>query len=219
MTTATEKGTPAVTTRTQTVEPPERIIHRDLAGRVASYLPARDDMTPRDIAKLADSLIGVGMRLAGIIHDEDPADAASLVAGLSPDRAWALPFVMAAMIDIEKTPRELFAWAHVKVPNSLTGATSVAPPSLLLRSRPRPGLLLECGTRGAWDRHRAHGEEPCDACWIAHRGWEADKKQRQRDRRNARRRELARNKRYTATAPLQTALMFDIAQEASNAAA
>ena len=154
-----------------------------LARKVAQFLPPRPDLTEADLVKLADSLIGVAMRLAGIVHDEDPADAWSLCEGLSDDRRWALPFVMAAMIDIEKTATQLLAWAHIKVPSSLIGATSVAPSSLLLRERPRPTKLAECGTQAAWERHMAHGEEPCDIDWIAHRGWEAEKKQRQRNTR------------------------------------
>jgi len=163
-----------------------------MARKVAQFLPPHPDMTEAELVKLADSLIGVGMRLAGIIHDEDPADAWSLVEGLSDDRRWAVPFVMAAMIDIEKTATELLAWADIKVPFSLIGATSVAPSSLLLRERPRPTKLAECGTQAAWDRHIANGEEPCDSDWIAHRAWEAEKKQRQRrDRSGERARQRA----------------------------
>lgn len=163
---------------------PERIVHPDLAGRVAAVLPRRKDMTPAELVQLADSLIGVGMRLAGIIHDEDPAHAARLLDALTPDRQWALPFVMAAMVDVERSARELLEWAPFQTPGGLLGATSVAPAEVLLRATTKPSRVKECGTDAAWRRHKYHGEEPCDIDWIAHRAWENDKKKAQRQRRN-----------------------------------
>ncbi len=217
------EGTSVSTPTAAPAQPAERMVHPQLAGRVATILPARPDMTPADMVKLADSLIGVGMRLAGMVHDEDPQDAAQFVAGLAPDRVWALPYVMAAMIDIERTATELLAWAPFTVPNGLVGATGVAPSSVLLRARPRPTQTLECGTPAAWERHVAHGEEPCDACWIAHRGWEADKKQRERDARKGRPPQCAAERareRATAEADRQAefTLFTTIDEESSNAA-
>jgi hypothetical protein len=157
----------------------------DIARRVASILPPRDDLTEGELIALADSVIGVALRVTGILRDEDPAEAGRLYEGLSEDRRWALPFAACAMLDYDKTPREMLGWAPACLPGRLAGATSVSPASVLLRSRPRPGRVLDCGTERAWQWHKDHGEEPCDACWVAHRAYEADKKAARRFLREA----------------------------------
>jgi hypothetical protein len=153
-----------------------------LAGHVASLLPPRSDLTDDELIELADSVIGVALRITGILRDEDPKAAGELVDGLTDDRRWALPFVAAAMVDYDKTPRAMLEWAAVCVPQRLTGATAVSPPAMLLRSQVRRTRYAACGTDKAWHLHMDRGEEPCDVDWIAHRAWENDKKAEQRNR-------------------------------------
>jgi hypothetical protein len=44
---------------------------------------------------------------------------------------------------------------------------------------------LDCGTHAAYNRHRAHGETPCEACRVAERDYNRAAKRASRERRTA----------------------------------
>ncbi|HET9893765.1 MAG TPA: hypothetical protein VFQ44_02415 [Streptosporangiaceae bacterium] len=119
-----------------------------------------------------DKCVGVALRLAGIIHCEDPQEAGDLVNQLTLDELLMLPFVLAAMVDVDKTPGELLGWLDYTPPNPLRRVTAVAPPSVLV-SAPRPRRHdAECGTHTGWESHRKHGDSPCEPCEIAEAAWQ-----------------------------------------------
>lgn len=141
----------------------------DLVDLVAGWLPSCGvpDDRMRDVV---DSTVGVALRLAGIVHDEDPADAAELVDGLTDEQRRVLPFVLAAMVDIDKTPGELLGWTWYAVPDRLRRVTAVAPAYVLL-DQDRNRALAECGTRKGFLAHIGKGEDVCTACRIASDAW------------------------------------------------
>jgi hypothetical protein len=168
-----------MTTRPHVTQQETRMRPADRLARIIPPLPAA---TADEHRKLIDSTIGAALMLTGILRDQDPAEAAEFYAGLADDRRAMLPFVMAAMVDVDKTPRQLLGWANYLQPVRLDGATAMSPASVVLRANPRPTRSKECGTQGGWTDHRSAGEEPCDGCWIAHRAWDADRKARGRQR-------------------------------------
>lgn len=118
-------------------------------------------------------VIGVAMRLGGIMQDEDPAEGVTLIGELGAADRAALPFVAAAMVDLDKTPSELLAWAGYRPPNSLRSVTGMAPATALLNSdNKRSSRSAECGTNNAWIDHAQRGEPPCKPCQIARAAWE-----------------------------------------------
>lgn len=144
------------------------------AGQLAMLVPSQAP-DPGHAATVED-VIGVALRLAGMVHDEDPADTAGFMAGQPPEVLAALPYVLAAMVDVDRTPRELLAWLEWPQPIRYRGATAVAPPSALLAARPRPDRGRECGTEGGWKEHGRLRERRCDLCEIAHAAWRRDEK-------------------------------------------
>jgi hypothetical protein len=151
-------------------------------------------MITTDPDALAASLIGPAMRLAGIVHDEGPDAGAELLKSLTGEQRQALPFILAAMIPVDKTAGELLGWVPGAVgqaavpPARLRALTPVAPAVDLLGNRQRhsrrgAGGDFECGTPEGFRHHQRCREEPCDACTIAYR---ASDRTRHRDMRAAR---------------------------------
>lgn len=67
-------------------------------------------------------------------------------------------------------------WTLRKVARALDLDLFVAPPMSPSRMRqPRP-----CGTPSAYDRHRVHGEEPCEPCRAAYREYHRERKRAKR---------------------------------------
>ncbi|MEU4513250.1 hypothetical protein AB0G05_27450 [Nonomuraea wenchangensis] len=100
----------------------------------------------RDRDAYAERLVQVACNLACAVRDDGPDAAAAILATLTPEDRAALPVVMAAMIPIELPSGVLLAW-HTGTPTNRQG-------------------LEPCGTHAAYNRHKAHGEDPCDACVV-----------------------------------------------------
>ncbi len=123
------------------------------------------------VGAVAESVIGVALRLAGIIHDDDPAEGAALVAGLDDEQRTVLPFVLAALVDVDKTASEMLGWLGWTTPGPLGRLTAVAP-AYALQLQPRPTNSVSiCGTRDGWRAHHRDGDEPCEACRIGNDAW------------------------------------------------
>ena len=69
---------------------------------------------PRARDRLFASVTGPAVELAWIVRDGDPDDGAELIAGLSPAQQAVLPFVLAALVDVDsgRTPEQMLAWAR-----------------------------------------------------------------------------------------------------------
>jgi hypothetical protein len=172
------------------------------AGQLAAIVPAPEGVTAAEHARTVRDAIGVALRLTGMVRDEGfPAETAEFVAGQPAAVMAAVPYVLAAMVDDAKTPRELLAWLGWAPPNRYVGVTAKAPASVLLASRPRPDRSRECGTEGAWEEHQADGTR-CRACETAHDALARDEQARARP---ARRRAAPA---VTQIRPAQTALPF-----------
>ena len=119
-----------------------------------------------------DGALGAALRLSGIVHLEDPADAVELVAALNAEQAKALPYVFAALVEIDKTPGELLAWIPgYQAPKRLSRVTAVAPASVLLDQPKARQHDAQCGTHKGHERH-LRGGEPVDVeCGIAEDAW------------------------------------------------
>jgi WhiB family redox-sensing transcriptional regulator len=67
------------------------------------------------------------------------------------------------------------------------GATSERQRGRVRRERggvQTPVIIAQCGSTGAFHRHRKNGEEPCDACWVAYRAANAERRIKDRQRKN-----------------------------------
>lgn len=60
--------------------------------------------------RLAQTLIPVAAELAATVRDYGPDDVAAVLTRVDPEALPALAVVLAAMVDVERTPRELLAW-------------------------------------------------------------------------------------------------------------
>lgn len=98
----------------------------------------------------ADRLAAVAVELVQRVRDDDPQDNGRWLAGELPDPAdqFALCFVLAAAVPDERPWAHLTAWARLPRGGRTLGPNELAP----------------CGTRAAYRRHLAHGEDPCDDC-------------------------------------------------------
>ncbi|GEM_PF-4664478 len=125
----------------------------------------------------ADRLAAVAVELAVRVRDEPAATNGAWLARKLPDPAdrWALCFVLAAAVPIDKPWRQLTAW------------TTAPPAPVTPIAKPRPGRpkgraerqpVKPCGTRAAAHRHRYHGERICDPCLEAEREHDRNRKRR-----------------------------------------
>jgi hypothetical protein len=106
-----------------------------------------------------EPLAKVAMELAQRVRDDDPAAVGRWLAATLPDPAdwWALMFVLAAAVPDDRSWQHSTAWTLS--PGRHRGANELEP----------------CGTRAAYRRHLAHGQDPCDACKEGNRTWERDR--------------------------------------------
>jgi hypothetical protein len=140
-------------------------------------------LPPEQMSDTVDQVLGAAMRLAGIVHLEDPAESLALIAGLDGQQRALLPFILAALVDIDRTPGELLSWVPgYQAPKRLARATAAAPPSVLLDQVKARQHDAECGTHGGFLRHVKHGE-PVDAeCGIAEKAWRRTARPKRRRR-------------------------------------
>jgi hypothetical protein len=64
-------------------------------------------VTPEQRGDLAEALVPVATRLAGAVRDGDPHAVACLLAKVPAAAKDDLAVVLAAMVDVDRTPREL----------------------------------------------------------------------------------------------------------------
>jgi hypothetical protein len=127
-------------------------------SRAAAPAPA-----PRQRGDLAEAMVPLAARLAGAVHDRDPAAVACLLGKVPAGAKDALAVVLAAMVDVDQSPRDLLAWVRWDErgqPRPAPGAGA--------SGRRGPRSLKPCGTPAAYTRHRRRGEQPCQACKRAH---------------------------------------------------
>lgn len=110
----------------------------------------------------ADRLAAVAVEMVVRVRDDDPDSNRDWLLSALPDAfdREALSFVLAAAVPDDRTWRQLTAWTRRRRP---------------VGRHPQP-----CGTRAAWRRHLAHGEQPDRACEDAARKWERMRGQRRR---------------------------------------
>jgi hypothetical protein len=161
------------------------------AHRLAAIVPAQPRTSLAAHRALVEDTLGVALMLTGMVRDEGPAAAAGYLAGLPADQLAVLPFLLAALVDVDRTARELVAWTGWAQPVRYDGATALAPASSLLHAHPRPTRSPECGSEGGFGEHIAGGSPPCTRCLIAHDAHIRDEAVRARKPRRPRRRPAA----------------------------
>jgi hypothetical protein len=154
---------------------------RSAPDRLARIVPPPGPLTADAHRAVVEDAVGAALMLTGIVRDLDPADAAEFVAGLPVGQAEILPYVLAAMVDVDKTSRELFAWLGWRSPVRYDGATAVSPGSTLLHRNPRTARSRDCGSEGGWREHGRDGSRKCERCLIAHDAYVRDERARDRD--------------------------------------
>lgn len=109
----------------------------------------------------ADCAKPLALELVGAVRNFDQQGVRDILAVAD---LPALAVVLAAMVDDERSERELLGWLPETQGFGL-GRPPKRPPT------PRGGLQ-PCGTHAAWTRHRSRGEEPCEACWVGEREYQ-----------------------------------------------
>lgn len=116
-------------------------------------------MTERSVT---ERMVPTACQLTGHVHAHDKKAIYNLIRRLTPEEAYALIIVLAAMIPQDHTARELLAWTEQPL------------------TRPRIVKLRPCGTHAAYCRHKARGEEIDTRCLHAERAYQRDRKREQR---------------------------------------
>lgn len=113
------------------------------------------------MGELAESLIWPAIDLVGLVRggEGDREAIGEFLSAMTEQERWALPVILAAMVDHDRAPADLFGWISfdehgrpLREPRALT---------------PRWRTQVEHGTAGMFARHIAAGETPCDACEAA----------------------------------------------------
>jgi len=128
--------------------------------------------------QLAEQLIWTAIDFVGLVKRNGGAEAVGeFLDDLGDDERDALPVILAAMVDDDRTPDEMLSWVTwdehgcpLKQPRSVT---------------PRYRTKVDCGTAGAYRRHLELGEEPDPACEQAAAAERERSQDRQRRRREA----------------------------------
>lgn len=142
--------------------------------------PAHDDCDNDADARrgeLAAALVPVAADLVYRVHEGSRGTVGALLHSLTGEQLRALPVVLAAMVDPDRSLGELLGWVtwdeHGR---PLPGAPPAAPQPAAGPAR----AVRPCGTHTASSRHRNRGEDPCPRCRDAERAY-----QRARPRRGA----------------------------------
>jgi len=128
------------------------------------------------LGELAAECVPLAAELACLVRDEGRAAIARFLRPLGgdriPERARALLVVLAAMVDIDRSPEDLLAWVDFGPSARLPFDPSVPP-----GGRPAGS---GCGTYAAYARHKARNEPVDPACQDAARAYWAGRKRAQR---------------------------------------
>lgn len=114
---------------------------------------------------LPEWAISHSQRLIGAVRDYDSTAVNALLMLPEPDLKL-LALTLAAMVPDDRSPAELLIW-NDKIDD------------LIARRRGELAGLKPCGTRAAWMRHKANGEQPDPACEEANRAYQREAKRRQ----------------------------------------
>jgi hypothetical protein len=132
--------------------------------------------------KLAEQMVPAALEFACLVRDQDAEAIGAWLQALTGQERDVLPLVLAAMVDVERTPQELLAWVTFDEEGwALPGDAEMvlwAP-----RQRARHAPVQPCGTWAAAQRHRKNREPPCEPCRDAEREYEALKRERKRQER------------------------------------
>jgi hypothetical protein len=112
---------------------------------------------------ITERMVPIACQLAGHVRAHDKRAIFNLIRDLTPNEAYALVVVLAAMIPTDHTAGQLLAWTE-QLPTRAANARVVA--------------LRPCGTHAAYWRHKANNEPPCADCRQAERAYQRERKQR-----------------------------------------
>lgn len=98
-----------------------------------------------------DQLVAIAMQLCARVRDDHPEANGRWLTAVAPDPEnwWRLLFILAAAVPDDQTWSELTGWIN----------------------QPAVEGLRPCGTRSAYERHRARGEDVDEACHEAYRAY------------------------------------------------
>lgn len=108
--------------------------------------------------------------LAAAVHDEGPRQVAAIVRPLTRQDLAEVAVCLAAMVPVDQTPTQLLAWNDEPDPAIALAAGTVEDAT----------GLEPCGTHAAFNRHKLRGEQPCDACVVGERRYQARRPPRRR---------------------------------------
>lgn len=118
-------------------------------------------------ADLAGRLVPVATDLVIRVREEGRDSVGELLGQLTDPERWALPVILAAMVDPGAPVGDLLCWVIRYASPVLTGL-----------GRP----LRPCGTHAAFVRHKARGEPVDVACADAERAYQRSRRRRSRRR-------------------------------------
>jgi len=141
---------------------------------------------------LLDSLVADAAGIAWRVHDEDPADVWAELAGTDRLRLEQLACVLAAMVDVDRTPAQLLAWTEGEpVPvvcrccatyRPKAGRRHVCLSPAALSARGADGACRGCGGLFVRDEPRQRYCSPGCSRDARRRTWRASKRRKARER-------------------------------------
>lgn len=116
----------------------------------------------------AERLVQVALDLALLVRDEGPEAIASFLGRLTAGDRYRLLTVLAAMVDVDRTPDDLLSWVTWdESGRPLEGMTPVLP--IFSGEDEELTPYVDCGTIRAWYRHARAGcrTAEAEACGCA----------------------------------------------------
>lgn len=144
--------------------------------------PERPSEEARRAGDTGERMVHVAGRLISLVRDEGHVyEITAALRALKAGELEALAVTLAAMVDPDKTPRELLAWVTWD-----EHGNPMPPPVEPAQPTPAERWTQPCGTHAAFNRHIKRGERPCEACLAGEREYQNGRPRRVRGKRPTR---------------------------------
>jgi hypothetical protein len=125
-------------------------------------------MTPGALPTITERMVPVACDLVGRVRDGDGCSVLALMQSLTPSERYAVTVVLAAMIPVDRSARDLLSWTEGEPGDLIPGPSAYVRP------------LRPCGTHAAYWRHKKRGEPIDLQCLYAERAYQRARKSNRR---------------------------------------
>jgi hypothetical protein len=119
-----------------------------------------------NVPTITERMVPVACDLVGRVRDGNRQSILVLLRSLTPSERYALTVVLAAMIPVDRSARDLLSWSDDAPAEILPEPTAYVRP------------LKPCGTHAAYWRHKKRGEPVDLRCLYAERAYQRTRKSR-----------------------------------------